>query len=129
MGSGELKMHGLPGNRGKSGRDKEKPGQKLRPLLWRAQEPPCLLGQIEQNGGRVEDPRFTAPRPVGVDDGGDLAVRIDLTEYRQVLLALAGIDRDYFVGQGRLFQEERDLCRIGRRVEIELDHGAFLPGS
>src|SRR5258708_40345853 len=96
LGSGELKMHGLPGKRAQSRRDKEQPGQKLRPVLWRAQEPPCLLGQIEQNGGRVEDPRFTAPRPVGVDDGGGLAVRIDLKEWREMLLALSRIDRGSF---------------------------------
>ena len=83
---------------------------------------PGLLGEVEQDGGGIEDARLLAARPVGVDDRRHLAVRVDRPEGRRVLLALAGVDRDRLVGQARLFQEERDLRGVRRRVEIEADH-------
>jgi hypothetical protein len=42
-----------------------------------------------------------------------------------VLLALARIDRDDFVSEAELLQQERDLGGIGRGVEIEADHGTL----
>src|SRR3546814_6567828 len=38
------------------------------------------------------------------------------------------IDRDGFVGQARLFQEERDFRRVRRRVKIEADHVTLRSG-
>ena len=87
---------------------------------------PGLLGEVDQDGGRIEDARFLAARAVGVDDRRHLAVRVDGPEGGRVLLALAGIDGDGLVGQAGLLQEERDLRGVRCRVKIEADHRSLL---
>ena len=39
------------------------------------------------------------------------------------LLALAGVDGNGLVGQAGLLEEQGDLGRVGRAVEVELEHG------
>src|SRR5207237_1220996 len=78
------------------------------------------LGEIEQDRVAVEH------RGVAVDDRRHLGVGIDRQEPGLVLLALARVDRHDLVGQRHLFETERDLGRVGREVEIELDHDALL---
>jgi hypothetical protein len=56
LGRGELEVHRLPGERPQSRGDEEQPGQQLRPILGRAQKLAGLFRQIDQDGGRVEDP-------------------------------------------------------------------------
>ena len=92
----------------------------------RADEPPGLVAEIEQDGTRIEQTCLAAVRPVGVDDRGKLAVRVDGAEGRPVLLALFGVDRYHLVGQPGFLQEQRDLGGVGRWVEVETDHGVFL---
>src|SRR5271165_668022 len=122
-GSGELKMHRLTRERTKAGGDEEQPGKQLRPVLRLAEELARLFGQIEQDRCRIEDPRLLAAWTVRVDDRRYLAVRVDRTEGRSVLLALAGVDGNGLIRQACLFQDECDLRGVGSRVEIEPDHG------
>src|SRR6202042_3444622 len=73
-------------------------------------------------------PCFLAAWALGVDDCRHLAVRVDRAEGRQVLLALARVDRHRLKGQAGFFEEQRDFRGVRRRMEIELDHG-LLPLS
>ena len=118
-----LEMHGLTGERTESCANEEEPGEQLRPGCRRADEAPGLFPEVEQDGAGIEHAGLGAARSLGVDDRGNLAVRIDGAEGGRVLFALAGVDGHDFVGQAKLFQQERDFRRIGRRVEIEADHG------
>ena len=122
LGRSELEMHGLAGKWTQTGSDEEQPGEELGPILRFADELAGLFGQIDQDRRRIENPRFYATRSVGIDDHRHLAVRVDGAKSWRVLFTLAGVDRDHLVGQPRLFQKERDLCGIGRRMEIEVDH-------
>ena len=87
-------MNGLAGERAEAGGDEEKPGEKLRPVGRRAEEPAGLLGEIDEDRGRVEHPRGLAPGPLLVDDRRNLAVRVDGAKGRRVLFALARVDGD-----------------------------------
>ena len=60
---------------------------------------------------------------VAIDDRRHLSVRVDGEKFRLELVALAGVDRDGVVGNSGLLEEQGDLGRIGRAVEIELEHG------
>ena len=75
-----------------------------------------LLGEIEQDRVGVEHEHAI------IVDRRHLAVRIDLEEFRLELVALAGVDRNQFAGKSGLFQEQRDLVRVWRTVEIEFEH-------
>jgi len=122
LGRGELEMNGLARERPEARANEQKPGQQFRPFLGLAEELAGLLGQIEQNGGGIEDARLLAARPIRIDDRRHFAIRVDRPEHRCVLFALARVDRDDLVGQARLLKEERNLRGVRRRVEIETDH-------
>jgi len=43
-----------------------------------------------------------------------------------MLLALRGVDGQDFIRKAGLFQDQRDLQEIGRRMEVEADHGLLI---
>src|SRR3954469_15264589 len=53
-------------------------------------------------------------------NAGGLGIRVDRHVVRAELVALAGIDRDRFVGQAALLEEKGDLHRVRRGVVVEL---------
>ena len=118
-------MHRLARERAEAGRDEEQPGQQFRPVFRRTEEFAGLVGQIEQDRAGIENPRLSAAGPFGIDDRGHFAVRIDLPEGGQMLLAFARVDRHHFVGQACLFEKERDFGRVRRRMEVKADHLEF----
>jgi hypothetical protein len=63
-----------------------------------------LLGQVDEDGGRVEDAHFLAVWLVDVDDGWHLTVRIDGAERWEMLLALAGVNGHGLLGEPRFLQ-------------------------
>src|SRR3546814_278525 len=79
-GRRELEMHGLAGERAEARGEEQEPGEQLRSVFGRAQKLPSLLGEIDQDRGGVEDPRLAGAGSFGVDDSGNLAVRIDRSE-------------------------------------------------
>src|SRR5258707_3907510 len=79
-----------------------------------------LLGQIQQDGCAIEYP------DVAVDDHWYLGIGIESDDLSAELLALAGIDRDGFIWQSRLLQEQRHFGGIGRGIEVEFQHRTFL---
>jgi len=92
--------------------------KRLRPVVRRVggQKLAGLLGKVHQDRVRVEN-----EHPI-VIDRGDLAVGIDLQKFRLELVSLAGIDRHQFVGEAGLLQKQSDLVRVGRSVEVKLEH-------
>jgi hypothetical protein len=58
-----------------------------------------------QDCAAIEHSHCNTTRAFRVDDRGDLAVRIDTRECRQVLFALAGVDWNQFVVQPHLLKE------------------------
>src|SRR5258707_1205478 len=79
-----------------------------------------LLGQIQQDGRAVEYPN------VAIDDHRYLGIGIESDELGAELFALAGIDRDGFIWQSGLLQEQRHFGGIGRGIEVEFQHRTFL---
>jgi hypothetical protein len=77
VGGRKLEMHGLSREGPEACSEEEKPRQELSPVGRLSEESACFLGEIEQNGARVENPRLFAAPTFGVDDGGHLAVGID----------------------------------------------------
>src|SRR5262249_52676405 len=64
-----------------------------------------------------------AVRAVGVDDRGDLAVRVDLQVFGRELLAVrTDVDLVDVVRQGAFLQHDGDLASVGRAPRIEFDH-------
>ena len=57
---------------------------------------------------------------------GTLAFGLIAQELRLMLLAFAGVDRNRFVWQAGLFEEESDLDRIGGAAVIEFEHRLSL---
>ena len=95
------------------------------PIGGRTEEAAGLFAEIEQDGARIEHPRLAPARPLRVDDRRRLAVRIDGAKGGRVLFALGRIDRNGFIRQAELLEQQRDLHRIRRGVEIEADQGAL----
>ncbi len=108
-----LEMHGLAGERAEARGDEHQPGEQLRPIRRRAQEPACLLGEIEQDRIGIEHPRRLAAGPFGVDDRRHLAVRIDGAEFRLVLLALGGVHRHDLIGKPEPSSRSATLAGLG----------------
>src|SRR6478736_6813953 len=75
-----------------------------------------LLGQVQQNGVRVEDSDSI------VDNDRHFPVRIESTESRLVLLTLEDVDRDGLEKKPKLAEHERHLHGVGGRMKIELQH-------
>src|SRR5579872_2602778 len=82
-----------------------------------------LFAEIEQDRIAVENEGAL------IVDRRHLAVWIDLEKFRLELVALAGVDRNEFAGQAGLFQEQRDLVRVWRTVEIEFEHSELSLAS
>ena len=85
-----------------------------------------LLGQIDQDGSRLEQLQRIAVRSLGIDDHGNAVVRRDREEFRPELVALADVDRDDLVGQRQFLQRDMLLVAVGCRPGPNLDH-LFLP--
>src|ERR1700730_18298223 len=79
-----------------------------------------LLGEILQDRAGLEQPERLAAWPVGIDDRGDLAVRIERQKFRRLLVVLVEVDEKHLVRQPDLFQHDRDLDAVRRRQRIEL---------
>ncbi len=58
---------------------------------------------------------------------GTLAFGLIGEIFRLELVALAGVDGDRLVGKAGFLEEERDLGRVGRSVEVEFEHSEFSP--
>src|SRR5208337_5532866 len=121
-----LEMRGLAGKRAKAGGDEQKPGKKLVPVGRIAEKPASLLGEVEQDRRRIEDPSRLSAGAFRVHDRRNLAIGVDRAKVGGVLLPLSSIDRDDLVGEARFFEEEGDLGRVWRRVIVEADHSGFL---
>jgi len=68
----------------------------------------------------MQDRVTVEDRHVDVHDRRRLSVRIEGEIGSVVLLSPARIDRDHFVFESGLLQEEHDLGGVGRRMEVEL---------
>src|SRR5271165_2139219 len=122
----ELEMHGLAGERTEARGDEQEPGEQLWPVRRGAEELARFFREIDQDRRGVEDARFLTVRSLRIDDRRHLAVGVDRTEGRRVLLALTGVDGNGLVGEARFFQEEGDLRGVWCRVKIEPDHRYLL---
>lgn len=126
LGRGEPEVHRLARERAEPRGDEQEPGEQLGPVLRHAEEAARLLGEVEQDRRRVEDADLAPARPLRVDDGGHLAVRVDRAEGGRVLLAPARVDGDRLVGEAEFLQQQRDLRGVGCRVIVETDHRGSL---
>lgn len=79
-GRSELEMHSLAGERAEARGDEQEPGEQLPSVFGRAQKLSGLLSEIDEDRVGVEDPRLAGAGSFGVDDSGNLAVRIDRSE-------------------------------------------------
>ena len=123
LGRVVLEVHALAAEGPDARGDEHQPRQHRPAVLRRRQELAGLLRQVQQDRVAVEHGRRA------VHDHRHLGVRVQRRERRQVLLALARVDRDGLVGQGGLFEEERDLHRVGGEGVVELEHGGGLSGG
>src|SRR5213083_1985387 len=97
------------------------------PRIAGRQEPPRLLGEVDEDGARLEE----REAGLAVDDRRDLAVRADGDELGLELLALADVDGVNGVGQAALLEHDGDLPAVRRRPGVEVDHapGMVAPTS
>ena len=87
-----------------------------------------LLGEILQDRAGLEQRQRLAAGPVRIEDGRDLAVRIQRQEFRRLLVVLVEVDQMHLVGQSDLFQHDRDLDAVRRRQRIELEAVGMFGG-
>eukprot|EP01022_Parablepharisma_sp_SALTPOND_P027435 TRINITY_DN665_c0_g3_i1.p1 TRINITY_DN665_c0_g3~~TRINITY_DN665_c0_g3_i1.p1 ORF type:complete len:1952 (-),score=631.07 TRINITY_DN665_c0_g3_i1:246-6101(-) len=80
-----------------------------------------LLGQVQQDRARFEQRQRLAAGAIGIDDRGNLVVRIQRQERRRHLVVGLEADQVGFVGQAGFFQHDRDLHAIGRGQRVQLD--------
>jgi hypothetical protein len=118
-----LEVYGLAGERSDAGGDEHQPGQQFAAVGRRIRREKLagLFCQIKQDGVAVEN------LDAVVVDGGHLGVRIDGEVFRLELVALAGVDGDRLVGEAGFLQEQGDLGRVGRSVEVKFEHLEFSP--
>ena len=119
-----LEVDGLARERTDAGRGEHQPGQQFTAIdgRIRRQELAGLFGEVEQDGIAVEH------LDAAVVDRRHLGVRVDGEIFRRELVALAGIDRHRLVGEAGFLEEEGDLGRVRRSVEVEFEH-LKLPAS
>lgn len=86
-----------------------------------SQKPASLLGEIGQDGARLEDGDLLPDRAVVVYDSWDFVVRANAQEPWLELVARTEIDHRNCVREAELFKRNRDLeaVRCGRSVEID----------
>ena len=97
----------------------EHPLEDLRPASGVAREQPAgLLGQVRQDGARLEHREVTA---LMIDDRGNPVVGADAKEVRGELLTSPEVHQAHRVGQTELLEGDRDLVTVGcsRRVEVD----------
>jgi hypothetical protein len=86
------------------------------------QEAAGLAGEVDQDGAGFHHLDGLAVGAVGVDDGRDLAVRVDGDEGRRELLALRDIHLVHPVGQLAFLQHDGNLAAVGRAPCVQFDH-------
>src|SRR5579863_8252507 len=88
----------------------------------RSQEPLGLVGEVDQDGARLEQGEVGAARTLAVDDGGDLVVGADAQKLRGKLFARAKVDPVHLVREAELLQRDRDFEAVGRGRRVKVDH-------
>ena len=90
-------------------------------LRWvLGQKLPRFFGQIDQDGPRLEQRQGLPPRAIGVEDGGNLVVRVQRQKTGVKLVVLGDADGVRLVGQAHFLQRNRHLDAIGRGQRIQL---------
>jgi hypothetical protein len=79
-----------------------------------------LVSEILQDRAGLEQRQRLAAGPVRIENRRDLAVRIQLHEFRRLLVVLVEVDQMQLEGQSYLFQHDRDLDAVSRRQRIAL---------
>src|SRR5437879_6747800 len=87
------------------------------------QETPGLLGQVDQDGARLEDREVAL---VAVDDGGDAAAGVELQVPGLLLLAVLQADGAHAVGHPQLLEQDGDLPAVRGGRGVEIDHAPAL---
>ena len=83
-----------------------------------------LAGEVNEDRARLHHGDRLAVRAVRIDDGWDLAVRVDLQIVGGELLAVrADVDLVHVIGEAALLEHDGDLAAVGRAPGIEFDHG------
>ena len=90
--------------------------------------PAGLVREILQDRPGLEQRQRLAAGPVRIEDGRNLAVRIQRQEFRRLLVVLVEVDQMHLVGQSDLFQHDRDLDAVRRRQRIELEAVGMFGG-
>src|SRR5690554_2460504 len=90
------------------------------PITWK--ESLGLLGQVNQDGARLEDGEIIF---VAIDDGGDPAIGVDLEELRTLLFELRERELVDPVRKAHLFEGDGDFLAIRSGGGIEVDHLAY----
>ena len=83
-------------------------------------EPAGLLGEIDEDRPRLEEPERRAAGAVRVDDRRDLAVRVQRQKGGTPLVAAVETDAVRLVGQPGLLEQDRDLHPVRCRHRVEL---------
>jgi hypothetical protein len=65
------------------------------------------------------------PGHILVSDRRDLAVGIDLDEFRLVLFAIVNVDHMQTVGRTGFLQEDRNFAAVAGGPGVNVDHGAL----
>ena len=88
----------------------------------------ALAREVDQNRARFEQREWLAVGTVGVEDRGDLVVRVERQELGRHLVV--GVERHamHFVGQAHFLQHDRDLHAVGRGQRVELQSLGVLGG-
>jgi hypothetical protein len=120
VGMDAREVVGLSCVRADAGGGEHEPGQDMGAVCRCAKKFSRLLREVKQNGVGIEE------GDGAVRDGWDLAVRVDRTVGRAMLLALEHVDADDFIGQAGFLEHEGDFRGVRCVVIIELDHGKLL---
>ena len=80
-----------------------------------------LLGEVQEDGAGLEQSDRFATRPIGIDDGGNLAVRVQGQEFRPPGLVFADVYEVRLVRNPDLLKHDGDLHAVRRGRGIELD--------
>ena len=91
-------------------------------------ELPALLRQINQDRSRFKQRQRLATRPVRVERGRNLVVRIERQEFRRSLVVPAEIDQVRLIRKLGLFQHDRRLHAVGCGQRVKLDAVRVLGG-
>src|SRR2546428_4202499 len=94
------------------------PGGPGVPWIGGREDPPRLLGEVDEDGARLEE----REAGLAVDDRRDLAVRAERDELGPELLARADVDGVDGVLEAAFLEHDGDLAAVRRRPSVEVDH-------